>query len=261
MRAETVHVTDHALLRWKERASQTGEAKVQEIVQAVKDSRVIKKNEPLPYPLPRLDGSVYSFNGDEGILFILESVTIDEYRLVTVINGGPTYRGLARPPKKKITNKKKQKHVEPEKTELDLPQFDSAIEERNWLTEEKRRLERELAETSKKSSKRKELLKVWGEIETRLTENKSKFVKEQDQKYEEKKKGCCCEVLLLQLMKEVRELRTLVEALHGKQQPGSPSNRSAVGPIHVQSPVAGVSDLASQGDGPLQLAPEQDSAA
>ena len=257
MRAETVHVTDHALLRWTERASKTGEPNVHEIVQAVKDSRVIKKNEPLPYPLPRLDGSVYSYH-EEGVLFILESVTIDEYRLVTVITGGPTYRGLARPPKK-IINKKKQKHVEPEKTELDLPQFDSAFEERNWLTDEKRRLERELAETSKKSTKRKELLKVWGEIETRLTENKGKFVQEQDKKYEEKKKGCCCEVLLLQLLREVRELRTLVEASHGKA--GSPGNRSTIGPVHVQPAIARVSDLASQGDGPLQSTPQQDEAA
>lgn len=256
MRAETVHVTDHALLRWKERASQTGEAKVQEIVQAVKDSRVIKKSEPLPYPLPRLDGSVYSFNGDEGLLFILESVTIDEYRLVTVINGGPTYRGLARPPKKTIIKKKK-KHVEPEKTEIDLPQFDTATEERNWLTDEKRRLERELAATSKKSSLRKELLKVWGEVESRLTENKAKFVTEQDQKYE-KKKGCCCEVLLLQLMHEVKELRKLVESQH-EQRP--PSNRSTIGPVHVQPLVAGVSDLASQGNGPLQPPTQQDEAA
>lgn len=258
MRAETVHVTDHAMLRWTERASKTGESNVQEIVQAVKDSRVIKKNEPLPYPLPRLDGSVYSYH-EQGVLFILESVTIDEYRLVTVITGNPTYRGLARPPKKKIINKKKQKHVDTEKTEIDLPQFDSAAEERNWLTDEKRRLERELAETSKKSTARKELLKVWGEIETRLTENKGKFVQEQDKKYEEKKKGCCCEVLLLQLIREVKELRTLVEASHGKA--GPPGHRSTTGPVHVQPAIAGVSNLATQGDGPLQSAPRQDSAA
>jgi len=259
MRAETVHVTDHALLRWRERASQTGEARVQEIVQAVKDSKVIKKNEPLPYPLPRVDGSVYSFNNKEGLLFILESVTIDEYRLVTVITGGPTYRGLARPPKKTLN--KKAKYVEQEKTEIDFPQFDSAIEERNWLTEEKRRLERELAATTKKSAKRKELLKTWGEIETRLTDNKTKFVQEQDKRYEEKKKTTCCCELVLQLIHEVRELRKLVEALHGKHQSGPPSNRSTVGPVHVQPTIAGVSDLATQGDGPLQPAAQQDEAA
>jgi hypothetical protein len=260
MRAETVHVTDHALLRWRERASQTGEAKVQDIVQAVKDSKVIKKSEPLPYPLPRVDGSVYSFNVKEQLLFILESVTIDEYRLVTVITGGPTYRGMARPPKKKPTNKKV-KHVEQEKTEIDFPQFDSAIEERNWLTEEKRRLERELATTTKKSAKRKELLKTWGEIESRLTSNKSKFVQEQDKKYEEKKKATCgCEGLVLQLIHEVRELRKLVEALqHGQH--GPQGNRSTTGPVHVQPVVSGTTDLAAQGNGPLQPAPEQDEAA
>lgn len=256
MRAETVHVTDHALLRWQERATQTGEAKVQDIVQAVKDSKVVKKSEPLPFPLPRLDGSVYSFNNKQGLLFILESVTIDEYRLVTVIAGGPTYRGLAKPPKKS-TNKKKVKHVEQEKTEIDLPQFDSATEERNWLTEEKRRLERELATTGKKSTKRKELLKTWGEIESRLTDNKSRYVQEQDKNYEAKKKTTCgCEGLVLQLIQEVKLLRKMIEALHGSQ-----GNRTTTGPVHVQPAVSGVSDLATQGDGPLQPVAQQDEAA
>jgi len=83
MRAETVHVTDHALLRWGQRASESGKANCKEIVDAVKNSKIIKKNEPLPYCMPRLHGSTYSFNS--GVLFILEPVTIDEYRLVTVI--------------------------------------------------------------------------------------------------------------------------------------------------------------------------------
>ena len=81
MRAETIHVTDHALLRWKERVSE--DANINEIVQSVKDSRVIKKKEHLPYRIPRIDGSVYSLNNE--LLFVLESVTIDEYVLVTVI--------------------------------------------------------------------------------------------------------------------------------------------------------------------------------
>jgi hypothetical protein len=130
MRAETVHVTDHALLRWKERAAKTEDTNVYEIIKAVKNSKVIKKNEPLPYPLPRLDGSVYSYN--DGVLFVMEPITIDEYRLVTVICESAPYCGPAKP-KTKAPKKEK---IEP----FDIPTFDSAIEERNWLVVEKRRL-------------------------------------------------------------------------------------------------------------------------
>lgn len=83
MRAEIVHVTDHALLRWRERAAKHASEGADEIIQAVKLSRVLKKKELLPYPMPRLPNSVYSVKDE--ILFVLESVTITEYRLVTVI--------------------------------------------------------------------------------------------------------------------------------------------------------------------------------
>lgn len=83
MKAEIVHVTDHALLRWRERAAKHANEGADEIIQAVKQSRVLKKKELLPYPMPRLPHSVYSVKDE--ILFVLESVTITEYRLVTVI--------------------------------------------------------------------------------------------------------------------------------------------------------------------------------
>lgn len=83
MRAEIVHVTDHALLRWRERAARHANEGADEIIQAVKQSKVLKKKELLPYPMPRLPNSVYSVKDE--ILFVLESVTITEYRLVTVI--------------------------------------------------------------------------------------------------------------------------------------------------------------------------------
>lgn len=265
MRAETVHVTDHALLRWKERASKTGEVNVQEIVQAVKESRVIKKNEPLPYPLPRLDGSVYSFNA--GVLFILESVTIDEYRLVTVIADEPTYRGIASPPKTTSNPRKRQKYAEAQKMKIDIPSFDSSVEERQWLTDEKGRLERELATTQKKSSSRKELLKIWGEIEARLTENKPRYVEERDRQNEHQKKKKSEEgyidygSLLLQILRELkelrsenRELRSLIEGSNG--QPGPPNNRPEIRPLHVQPSISGMSHLASEGSCPLSLVAE-----
>lgn len=103
MRAKIVHVTDHALLRWTQRVSETGN--VFEIKQAIQKSRVIKKCEPLPYPLPRVDGSVYSVDGE--VMFIMEPITIDEYRLVTVIASFAEKVHLPR----KISKEEKQKKL------------------------------------------------------------------------------------------------------------------------------------------------------
>ena len=84
MRAEIIHVTDHALLRWKERASVHSDATVHDVIKAVKESRQIKYDEPLPYQMPRKANSVYTINRD-GVLFVLETVEINEFRLITVI--------------------------------------------------------------------------------------------------------------------------------------------------------------------------------
>ena len=97
MRAEIVHVTDHALLRWRQRAAVHAGEGVNEIVKAVKESKVLKKKDLLPYPMPRLPYSVYAVKDE--ILFVLESVTITEYRLVTVITDE---NGAKMTPKKKV---------------------------------------------------------------------------------------------------------------------------------------------------------------
>jgi hypothetical protein len=81
MRAEVVHITDHAILRWSQRVT-SDRFRCADIRQAIKNSKVLRKNDPLP--LPRLDGSVYSLY--DGVLFVLEPITIDEYRLVTVVS-------------------------------------------------------------------------------------------------------------------------------------------------------------------------------
>lgn len=110
MRAQIVHVTDHALLRWRERAAIRGDANVYEIVNAVKQSRVVKKHEPMPFCMPRLQDSVYSFGN--GILFILKSVSIDEYHLVTVItNHSNSYRYNFSPEKLNQKKHKCQKQI------------------------------------------------------------------------------------------------------------------------------------------------------
>jgi len=105
MRAKIIHVTDHALLRWSQRVSNL--TSVFEIVKAIQQSRVIKKCEPLPYPLPRLEGSVYSIHN--GVMFVMESVTIDEYRLVTVVSESIP---RVNPPKKLSKEKKQEKRLQ-----------------------------------------------------------------------------------------------------------------------------------------------------
>lgn len=203
MRAEIIHVTDHALMRWKERASRTGEANTLEIIEAVKASKVIKKSDTLPYPTPRVDGLVYTFN--DGVLFILETVTIDEYRLVTVMTGD-IFRSQIEPAKIKT---KKEKHVEHQK--IEIPHFESFVEERRWLTEEKRKLEHQLATTeTKKTSSRKEILKACNEIEILLTNNKPRWIEEQKRKNDERRTQKTEEEnsILVQILKELKELRS-----------------------------------------------------
>lgn len=105
MRFEIVHVTDHALLRWIQRVSKNGN--VFEITNAIKKSKIIKKYELIPYPLPRKEGTVYSIYN--GIVFVMEPITIKEYRLVTVVSGCyiPVYQPPRKPNKEEKTLKKK----------------------------------------------------------------------------------------------------------------------------------------------------------
>lgn len=202
MRAETIHVTDHAILRWKERVSKNGAINVQDIIRSVKDSRVIKKKEPLPFMLPRINGSVYTENS--GTLFVLESVTIDEYRLVTVITENPNFTRRSIP--KSIPDKKK-KYLEVEKTEMDIPCFNCPIAERQWLIEEKRKLEIDLS--SKNVTDRKYTLKSWNIIEELLTKNKPRYIEEQSRKSAKSDYS----ILLIELLQEVKELKNEVSSL------------------------------------------------
>lgn len=121
MRATVIHVTDHARERWHKRASIKGNENVHDIIEAVKESTVLRKTSPLPYGLPRLPQTVYSMRSN--IVFVMEPMTIDEYRLVTVISeedktkikkatGPPSKRKLAF--KKKVSRKKKLKEKDVE---------------------------------------------------------------------------------------------------------------------------------------------------
>ena len=185
MRAEIIHVTDHALLRWKERVSK--KADVDEIILSVKNSKKIEKKEPLPYSMPRRNGSVYSFNA--GILFVLESVTIDEYRLITVMSD-------------KI---QKDNYDEDDFPVLNkLPSFENFAKEREWLIEEKRKIESRLSTTAKTSNKRKQLITAKNIVEERLLKIKSLHTKEKEIDYSSN---------LLQILKELKNIRSENEEL------------------------------------------------
>lgn len=101
MNAQTIHVTCHARKRWQERVAEFGVEDVGDIVRAVRQSRVLRRDEPLPYPTPRMPGFVYTSLRD--VMFVLKPVLVDEYRLVTVVASA---RGHA-PKMPKLTSKEK----------------------------------------------------------------------------------------------------------------------------------------------------------
>ncbi|MFK5173408.1 hypothetical protein ACI3QN_12915, partial [Propionibacterium freudenreichii] len=79
------------------------------------------------------------------------------------------------------------------------------------LTEEKRKLEHQLATTeTKKTSSRKEILKACNEIEILLTNNKPRWIEEQKRKNDERRTQKTEEEnsILVQILKELKELRS-----------------------------------------------------
>lgn len=84
MRANLIHVTNHAYKRWIQRASELGYSSDEEITEIVKKAKILKKNEDIPYGTKRLRNMVYAVYED--CLFVLEPVTQEEFRLVTIIN-------------------------------------------------------------------------------------------------------------------------------------------------------------------------------
>lgn len=83
MKFKTVHITDHAFERWEERIGKIDKNK---ILDSIRTARVIKSNEVLPFATTRKKGTTYCYCEELKTLFYLENVTIDEYRLVTLIS-------------------------------------------------------------------------------------------------------------------------------------------------------------------------------
>lgn len=205
MNAEIVHVTDHAFARWRERAAATNsECNNFQIVQAVRESRLIDKNEPLPYPMPKLPNSIYTVKDD--IMFILEPVTKTEFRLVTVVTDNP--RKSPAIPKTKKQRKERERQLEEARLQELNPdvKFQSATEERDALTKEKERIENMIAMTPKKD--RTELSAKLREIEEKIAENKPFWLVEQKEFV--KKQKVEREQTLNQILEELQTLRQML---------------------------------------------------
>lgn len=114
-----VHVTTHALERWRERAATYGDASEKEIVEAVNKARLVTKEEPLPFV--REENTHYYQIVEEDLWFICEPVERDIIRIVTIF-----IRDYPKPiltPKVKVRKRNK----------LEIPTFNDIGEERIWL--------------------------------------------------------------------------------------------------------------------------------
>jgi hypothetical protein len=158
MSIEFVQITDHAYKRWNERirycSSEYRSEVIHEIIEAVKKSKIIKKHEKLPCVMPRVDGSVYSVNED--VLFVLESIDVKTYRLITVITDFES---------KPLTNlsykleKKLQENYEHDEEKI------------RFKGNKIKKLRMQISKTPKRNKKRKELIKTLFETEELNKEN------------------------------------------------------------------------------------------
>ena len=98
MKANIIHVTDHAVARWKQRVSDDPYLNVYRIIDVVKKAKLISKKEIIPFTTPRQKNTIYAIYED--ILFVMEPIEIDEYNLVTIITQTATYTQIVKKQKK-----------------------------------------------------------------------------------------------------------------------------------------------------------------
>ena len=88
MRFKKLQITNHAILRWKERISPVNYTE-DDIRQVLKLARLIKKNELLPFSTARVINTIYAKYQEA--LFVLRPLSIDEYVLITIITKSEVY--------------------------------------------------------------------------------------------------------------------------------------------------------------------------
>ena len=136
-----LHITDHAIVRYRERIAITGDAKCTEIVSAIRDSKFLSNGDVLPFRLTRLPRSTYCYNENLKALFVLDSNEGDSFRVVTVYSPIDEQSQLQiEPPPQPI-----QVQADPKSyyvlTLRPSKEFATATEERDWLIAEKLKIQ------------------------------------------------------------------------------------------------------------------------
>jgi hypothetical protein len=88
MRFKKLQITNHAILRWKERISPVNYTE-DDIRQVLRVARLIKKKELLPFSTARVVNTIYAKYQEA--LFVLQPLSIDEYVLITIITKSENY--------------------------------------------------------------------------------------------------------------------------------------------------------------------------
>lgn len=112
MKAEMIHVTDHAVLRWSQRVSNGAYFTIHDIIHDLRMAQVITRDEILPFNTIRQPNTVYAFY--RGVLFVCESIDINIYRLITVITYSENHIVKIKKTVKRTDRKEIESEPEPE---------------------------------------------------------------------------------------------------------------------------------------------------
>lgn len=103
MQIKKISITDHALIRWRERINTL--ATVEDIKEVIKKASIIKKNESIPVLITRCEKTVYALHDE--IIFVLEPLQKNEYKLITVIDSNSSYKHFRSKPNQHKKNSKR----------------------------------------------------------------------------------------------------------------------------------------------------------
>lgn len=186
MNIENVIVKGHALDQWRIRVSQYADAKNEEVIETVKKSRKIPKDEYLPFN--RKSGYHYYYHEETKSYFVAEPVDKITVKIVTVIvpdlpknfinpKQKNNYQILLKPEESKPP-KKSENEIIPNNLEIDKPEptFAHISEEREWLITETKRIE-DLLKIYKKGKTHEVLSDRVRSLHNRLRETREKYFK------------------------------------------------------------------------------------
>lgn len=168
MRIDSVCISDHAFARWNERIAVSSVETCEDIISALKQARLIKKNEPLPSMIVRIEGKLYALKDD--ILFILSAKSLHNYDLITVFLTGKA--GRCSISNNNNENRKRAKFKKTTKTN----HLHEVSNNKKSIKISRNHLEKQISSIPKKYNQRKILLSILTEIDEGMLE-KSERVK------------------------------------------------------------------------------------